>query len=88
MVENLANKYVNVRGSIHRLNGARSHITLSLYDGFTGLCRVSDGSPILADLYRSGEQASILTDDFDAEVTLTSVSTFKVTGIIRVHPVP
>jgi hypothetical protein len=52
------------------------------------MCRVSDGSQILDEIYRNGEQASILTREFEAQVTLTSAYTFEVTGAIRVRSVP
>lgn len=82
--------YVGVQGTISDGKGKTTVVTFSLYPnsdapgtGWTdGLCRVSDESNVLHELFYSGHAILLFKDDLEVTILLTSEYTFTVVGPI------
>ena len=78
--------YVGVRGKISDEEGKETAVTFSLYPNYDvlgmewhdGLCRVSDGSDALRDLFDSGNLVRLSSGELDVSILLTSTGTFRV----------
>ena len=82
--------YVGVQGKISDGKGKTTVVTFSLYpnsdvpgtEWTDGLCRVSDESNVLHELFYSGHEVLLFKDELEVPILLTSEYTFRVVGPI------
>jgi hypothetical protein len=90
----LVQSFVGLRGRISNGRGTETDVTFSLYCyqvydcGMPvevlaeGLCRVSDRTNVLHELFHDGEIVSLSSVELEASIQLTSPGTFLVFGPI------
>jgi hypothetical protein len=90
----LSQLFLGVSGKISDGMGKETVVTFSLYcnqeynlgstglEWADGLCRVSEESSILLELFDSGNAVRLSSDDLDATIFLTSADAFRVIGPI------